>query len=78
MSKVRSRSPAAKAGAASVLPAAIWKSETPCRTKFIRAMAAVMVISSCPKRPIVRASPPRRFTSARQEISLPPVPQVGS
>jgi hypothetical protein len=41
-SKVRSRSPSTKAGAASVLPLAMWKSSTPCSTRFIRAMAAVM------------------------------------
>ena len=38
--------PAANAGAESVLPAATWKSETPCSTRFIRAIAAVMLMSS--------------------------------
>lgn len=47
-SKVRSRSPCTKVGVASVLPLAMWKSSTPWMTRFIRAMAAVMVISPCP------------------------------
>ena len=37
-----------EAGELSVLPAAMWKSDTPWRTRFIRAIAAVMVMSSCP------------------------------
>ena len=43
-----------------------------------RAMEAVVWMSSCPKRPSERMSPPRRFTSARAEMSIPPVPTVGS
>ena len=79
-SNVARLSPEKNAGLRSVSPRTIWKSSTPCRNRFMRAMAEVVRFFSWPKSlpQSVRSSPPALADVWTASMSMPPVPQAGS